>query len=317
MSWFVRPFSLKEMVLFCRELCTMEDAGIPTRRAFAVLLDQTRSRSRRAIYADILDRIERGSSLGAALRSQGRAFPPLFVETIAGCETVWAIPEGLQELTRYYETRLEEHRQLVNQLIYPGCVLFAMIFFIPLLRAFLLEMIGRRNEVYNTLLTLRSPAAMVIMFCALSAIGVLDLARRTGGRFFLGYNLFTLRLGQAQFLWCLGLLHARGLPPADCLRYAAKASTVRSIEQRVEGAILLIERGASWQEALGRNRLLSRDGMSMLVAGENAGKLDETFQKTADYIRETTEWRIKVSFGLVEAGFIVLLGLLIVMGYVL
>ena len=316
MARFRRPLSLKALANLCHQLAMMEDAGVPVLRAFRVLAGETKARGLRDLYLAVHDAIERGSTLSAALREQGGAFPPMLVEVIAGCEASGSLYTGLQELDRYFTLRLAEFRLFLKQTTYPACVVAAMVFFIPLLRAFLLDTAaGQRGHMASTLRSFAVPAGLLLAFYVVHWFGITTRARRGLMRRVWPFNRLRRNLGNAQLLWCLGLFHGSGLSPAATIRLATAAADMPELKPRAEVCIQYIERGCSWQEAIGRSGLLPREAMSMVVAGEEAGALDATFKKMAEYIRERTEFRRKTMLGMIEAVCIVILGLMILLGY--
>ena len=82
----------KQKALLTRQLAYAYEGGIPAKRAFELMIEESRGRSLRVLAQDIANAIGCGYSLEEALRARGGALDGFFVDLVAAGERAGNCP---------------------------------------------------------------------------------------------------------------------------------------------------------------------------------------------------------------------------------
>src|SRR5439155_5438892 len=117
-AMFSSRISLSNLVALCQAFRVGHGAGLS-------LVDVFEQQARKGPYAarpvlaKITERLQQGDALEDVLKTQGGAFPPLFVSMVTVGEQTGNLPEIFRELERYYREQLTLRRQFISQIIWP------------------------------------------------------------------------------------------------------------------------------------------------------------------------------------------------------
>src|SRR3954466_11171090 len=78
--------SVKDVVLFSRQLATLIDASVPIVQALQILEYQVSSVTLRKIITELVQKVEAGDSLSSALSQYPKVFSPLYVNLVKSAE---------------------------------------------------------------------------------------------------------------------------------------------------------------------------------------------------------------------------------------
>ena len=101
----------KELVIFARQLAVMINANVPIVRSLKILLRQTENVKFKVILSDVLDEVEGGAKLSAALQKHPNVFNNFFVFMVRSGETTGKLDEVLE----YLATQKEKDYDLVSK----------------------------------------------------------------------------------------------------------------------------------------------------------------------------------------------------------
>lgn len=111
------------LLLFCRELESLLNAGLPLLEALLILSERTGKDGQHEIVSALVARLTEGHGFGQALRDFPERFPPLFVALMSASENTGRLPEALGRYVTYQETWQQLKSRLVGAMIYPGILL--------------------------------------------------------------------------------------------------------------------------------------------------------------------------------------------------
>ncbi|MBI2003311.1 MAG: type II secretion system F family protein, partial [Candidatus Wildermuthbacteria bacterium] len=120
-EWFNRV-SLKDVLIFSRELAIMFKARVPLLEALAVLAHQMKNKSFKERASDIAEAVEGGTSLSAALAKHPGIFSSFFVSMVRSGEASGKLAEALEYLADHLEREHEVNRKVVAAMVYPAFV---------------------------------------------------------------------------------------------------------------------------------------------------------------------------------------------------
>lgn len=123
----LRPISLGDKLLFCRNLQVMVAAGIPLPRALDILFAQARNGNFRKVLLDVKTKVVEGKSLSEAMREHPTVFSDLFMSMIKVGEESGTLEQVMGQLTLQLERLHDLRSKVVGALMYPAVVIVAMI----------------------------------------------------------------------------------------------------------------------------------------------------------------------------------------------
>lgn len=122
-----------------RQMATLVRSGIPLMSALNAIVDQVENEQFTAVFADIRERINEGSSFADALAAHPSVFSQLYVNMVRAGETGGALDVVLDRLADFLESQEDLRGKIKAALIYPAImaivgtavVLFMVTYVIP------------------------------------------------------------------------------------------------------------------------------------------------------------------------------------------
>ena len=118
--------TLREKILFARNLGTMIQAGLALSRALHVFFKQTKNPKFRIVLQSIIDDINKGSSLSDAMQKSPDVFPPVFIFMVRAGEESGGLVEALNVVGGQMEKTYTLKKKMKGAMIYPGVIFFVM-----------------------------------------------------------------------------------------------------------------------------------------------------------------------------------------------
>ncbi len=285
----------KELITFCFHLDQLMRAGVPVIDALTDLRDSIEHPAFRQIVAALLEDIEGGKNLSAAMASHPEAFDEVFVALVRTGEAAGQLPDVLAKLTEHLKWQDEFSAQVRRALIYPvsaGIVVLAavfglMIFLVPQLGVTLKALSG--TPPWQTVALIAVAEWMRQYWYLLIGLPVLLLAGfailvNTNAHVKTQLDALTLRLPLigplvnkvilARFSTYFALMYQSGISVLDCIHISEKIVGNRVIEQGLQRIGRDINEGAGISHAFQTVRLFPPLVLRMLRVGESTGGLD-------------------------------------------
>lgn len=118
LSFFQRGVSIKDKILFTRQLAILLRSGIPLLQALELLVDQFSGRLHR-ILVEVKDGIKEGQSLANGLARYPKVFENLYVQLVRAGEAAGNLEVILERLVEYMERRQVVVKKVKGALSYP------------------------------------------------------------------------------------------------------------------------------------------------------------------------------------------------------
>lgn len=321
--------SRTRLVPFFRALATLAAAGVPLRRAIAVLRDEcSRSRLGEAL-SSVETAIESGHSLSQAFAQHPQEFPPLYVAMIAAGEAGGTLEHVLERLAVLLERESAVRKRLAASLAYPAVVTLAAVALIAFLLVSIVPMfqsLYAQMRVPLPALTvmlvsagtvLRSPLTVifalpavfvcVLAFCALRSTpkGAASLESALWKSPVLG--VIVRKVHAARFARTLGSLLQSGVGITGALESVSPV-----VGAPLRGCIVSVREalsaGSSLHAPLGAARLFDPLFVQMVRVGEETGCLDAMLLRVAEYYEADLEAALSALGSLLEPAMILVLG---------
>ena len=317
-----------ELSSLTMELSMLLHAGVGAGDALAMLSQEENYKD---LLAGMAQRADEGAPLSQCLREGGR-IPAYVCGLVEVGEETGRTEEALSALSRYYERRARQDRQVRGALLYPAVMLVLMLLVIAVLLVRVLPIFddvyaslgGRLTGVAGGLLALgrgldaampalwAALALAVVFFGAFAGVEsfrdrVLALWRRGRGDRGVSRRMNNARLAQAM---AMGM--ASGLPLERSMELAASLmEDVPPARARCEDCRARLEGGAALSAAMGESGLLPAGACRLLEIGQRGGTADAAMEKIARDLSEDGEAALEDLVNRVEPALVLVCSILV------
>lgn len=322
---FSRTLSPQNLIDLCRVLRHSLSAGLTLQQVFRQQAGHGGVSG--ALARRVLEAIDKGESLSAALEAEKATLSPLFRAMVKVGEQTGRLPETFETLERHYREQQKLRRQIVRQSL--GTIIqFVLAVFIIAGLIFILGVIAesRPGSRPISIFGLRGAGgAAIFLAIVFGTIGGLWLL----GALFLRYprqaapvQAFTFRvpgLGPAlyalvmgRFTTALRLTLDSGLSIIKGLKLSLQATGNARFIAQTDEVTRALRSGESLSAAFARSGLFEDEFLHIVVAAEEGGRVPEMMQHQAEYWHEEASRRLgtlarllTLGLWLVYAGFMV------------
>jgi general secretion pathway protein F len=310
-----RRLSLKEVMLFTRELATLLPAGIPLDRALQLIVELGERRAVSNLVTRVLERIRGGATLADALEAEGSVFPKYYTSMVRAGEAGATLDMVLVRLAEYMERSLAIRGQVRSALIYPAFLLvmssvslFVLMWVVLLTRAVMA--VSATLEQYWWALLLGVSVIVVLFRAWLRAPD----GRRAWDRWVLaipiiGYLIAGIEV--ARFGRAMGTLLTNGVPVLSALTLTREMVGNKALENAFADVAVSLRDGHGLTGPLEVLPFFPKLAVQLLRIGEESGQLEEMLFKLADIYEQDTQRLIERLLSLLVPVITVGLGLFI------
>ena len=323
--------SLKDLVIFTRQLATMVDAGMAVLGSLKGLAKQTNNKVMRDVINDICSRIEGGESLSDGMARHPKVFNQLYLCMIAAGEKGGMLAEVLARLATYLESSARLQRKVKSALMYPivvtlvaiGITIFLLVKVVPVFGEIFDSFKGKLPaptmfliEVSNFFQAWFIP---IMLFGMASVYGWMFYIKTKPGRLFWDQTRIKLpifgniahSICLARFTRTFASLVRSGVPILGVMQTVSKACGNVVMEKAVIAAAQDIQLGSNISDALAKHPVFPDMIIRMMTAGEQTGKIDDMMERIADYLDEEIETVLAGLTALIEPILIIFLGVVV------
>ncbi len=326
---FLRRVSMKDKVIFTRQLGTMIKAGLPIIQALHILAEQTQNKKFQEIIAECAANIEGGSSFSAALAKYPNVFDKVYVNLVKSGEASGHLDEILARLADQQEKSYALARKVRGAMYYPGFVLVAMVMatvlmmlvVIPPLKQIFTDA-GAQLPLPTKVLIFMSDLMRAYWYFFVGAaiafvIGVRKfLKTKNGGvlwdRAKLRMPIFGplfQKIYVARFARTLSSLVGGGVPILQALDIVSESVGSTVYEHSIKRAAKQVEAGTPLSEPLRSSPIFPAMVPQMVGVGEQTGKMDKVLEKLAIFYEDEVDNIVKNLSTLLEPVLMVVMGI--------
>jgi type IV pilus assembly protein PilC len=301
----------KELITFCFHMDQLMRAGVPIIDALTDLRDSVENPDFKQIVGSLLEDIEGGLTLSAAMASHPQAFDTVFIALIRTGEQTGQLAEVLSKLTENLKWQDELASQVKKAMMYPafagtvivGVVFALMIFLVPQLAITMKALTP--NPPPQTMALIAVSAWMkqfwyLVVGLPIAAVVTLGILAKTSEEARYRIDAAVLKLPimgplmnkiiLARFSTYFALMYQSGLGVLDCIQISEKIVGNRVIEQGLQRVGREINEGSGITQAFLNVRLFPPLVVRMLKVGESTGGLDTALLNVSYfYNREVKE----------------------------
>jgi general secretion pathway protein F len=329
-SSFFERISQKDLLTFTQELGNLLDSGLPIDRSLYVLSEHSEKKALRSVIREVYIDIQKGNTLSYAL-GKHKIFPRVYINMIKAGESGGILDVVIKRLVSFLETSISFKEEIISALIYPVlltsvgglAVAVLMLYVVPNFSK-IFEDMGQALPL-PTLMLIRVSGLFSSYWWAIAAVIVLVVLMVRGygktaeGKSYIDnmklrvpvLKKLSMKMIISRFSRTLGTLLQSGVPILEAIRISRDVIDNNAISKK----LLLLEEGVS--KGRGIAQPMKESGVfppifnQMVIVGEEAGKLEETFLLIAERFEAETRNLVKRFVSLFEPALILIMGVIV------
>lgn len=325
--------SPRALATLTRQIATLVGSDIPVEEALRLVATQSEAPAVRTLLLEVRGAILDGRSFAAALSAHPRAFPEFYRASVAAGEASGQLPDVLNHLAEFVESRQANGQKLQLALLYPAllaCVSFGMmallmVYVVPdIVRVFVSR--GADLPLLTRVLIAISWFLQNFGLYLILALAVLGLAagrwvRVPANRLRLHrvfterrpFRRFSRQLSAARFAGSLATLVGSAVPLVEALHAAAAVTPNHWVRQKALGVAQRVREGISLRAAMQEAGVFPTMLVAIVASGESSGRLAPALGRAADELERELDALVSTLVSLVEPLVLLVMGGLVLM----
>jgi MSHA biogenesis protein MshG len=328
-----KPLVLEDILIFSRQMYTLNKAGVPVLRAFAGLQASAEKPAMVDMLKDIRSSLDQGRELSTALVRHKEIFGAFYIAMIKVGEMTGRLTEVYLRLTEHMEFERDVRERIKQAMRYPTFVMIAMAVAIVILNVFVIPVFAKVFAGFNTELPLITRgllafSAWMIAWWPLLLVGTIAAVvairaylKTPNGRYRWDSRKLKLpivgpiilKATLARFARSFALSSQSGVPLVQALTVVAQTVDNTYIGSRIEQMRDGIERGESITRCAAATGVFTPVVMQMISVGEETGELDSLLFEIAEMYERDTDYNIKGLSASIEPILLAVIGVLVLL----
>jgi len=325
---FLNRVSQRDVVVLSRQLSTLFEARVPVIQALKTLVNESSSIAMKEAMVGVLDDVNGGSLLSAAMAKHPAIFSPFYINMVRSGEESGKLQEVFTYLADYLERSYALTSRAKNALIYPafvltsfvGVIIVMLTIVIPKLTTIFKET-GQEVPFYTQIVISASDFLLAWGWLLLLLLGVgfvflWRFAKTEEGITVLsGLQLKIPIIGGlykkiylARFTDNLGTLITSGIPILRALQITSDVVGNRIYQIAILNAVASVKDGNTIANALEVSPEVPQLVVQMIRIGEEAGRLDFILRSIAKFYSRDVDNLLENLVSLIEPALIIFLG---------
>ncbi len=322
---------LVDLILFSRQMYALAKSGVPIIRGLGLIAGSTRNKIFAETLRNVVDDLESGQTLSAALSQHMDIFSPLFISMIRVGEETGNLDEAFLRLYNYLDTDKVTLERIKSALFYPATVLVAIVLAITFLMAKVIPKFAMVFEKFDLELPFQTKILiassnfvadywwLLLILTIGLIVGVRKYIKTDAGRFkWHRQKLKIPRIGDillrallARFSRAFAMSFSAGVPILQALTTTAKAVDNDYMEVKINSIRHDVERGETLTRAVRSTNLFTPLVLQMLEVGEETGRIDEMMQEVAEFYEREVDYDVQNLSKIIEPVLTVIMGLMV------
>lgn len=308
-----KPVVDEDLMIFSRQMYTLNKAGVPILRAFSGLQASATKPAMVDLLKDIRSSLDQGRELSNAMARHQDLFGGFYISMIRVGEMTGRLTEVFLRLNEHMEFERDVRERIKQAVRYPIFVIIAMLIAVVILNLFVIPVFAKVFAGFNAQLPLITRgllafSAWMIKWWPLLIAGAIAVAvavrsyiRTTEGRYrwdsrklklpIIGDIILKATL--ARFARSFALSSQSGVPLVQALTVVAQTVDNAFIGARIEQMRDGIERGESISRCAAATGVFTPVVLQMINVGEETGELDNLLFEIAGMYERETDYSIK------------------------
>jgi type IV pilus assembly protein PilC len=321
--------SLKDKLMFTRNMSVMISSGLPISKAVKNISLQTKNKKFQKILTCIFDDIQAGMTFADGLARYPGIFGDLFVNMIRVGESSGNLEEILEILSVQLEKEHDLMSKIKGAMTYPAVIIVAMLGIAVLMLTYILP---KLTSVFSDMEVqlpastrfiialsdlLRSHAILVAVFFVLLGIFIKFALTTEKGKKMLGFVLMNLpvinnmviKVNCARFARIYSSLLRSGVPIVEALTIISNTLTNYYYKNAVKQGIEDVQKGVSLSAVIEKNAKVFPVLMAQMAqVGEETGKTETVLLKLAEFYEDEITQISKNMSSIIEPVLMIFIG---------
>jgi len=319
---------LDDMILFCRQMHTLNSSGVPLVRALRGLVETSRNPTLGEALGAVVNDIESGMELSGAFSRHPKVFPALLCRMVQVGEVTGKLDEVFMQLSIYFEREKDTINKVKAALRYPSFVLAAIAMAVVFISLFVIPAFekvfagaGAKLPLATRILLGLSSFMQNYWYVLLGLFILLVIVvnkglKTTQGRYFWDrYKLkiplvgdIILRSTLVRFSRGFNMSYTAGVPLSQALGFTARAVSNSYVGGKIEAIRNGIERGDTLTRSATQTGMFTPLVLQMLAVGEESGSVDVMLEDVAEFYEREVDYDLKNLSSAIEPIMIVIIG---------
>ena len=328
---FQKKVKIKDISVFCKQLYTMLNAGMPLSNALDVLADQTENKVLRLTTKDVYSQVQTGAVLSQAMKKHKKIFPNLLITMVEAGEMTGNLDNVLAKMSEHYEKENKINSKIKGAMVYPAVLSVAAVAVVIFLLTFIMPTFtgmftssGVELPLPTRILMGISDALKNYWYIFIAVIGTIIFSINRYGKTETGKRQFdnlklripvvgssVTKIATSRFTRTLSTLMASGIPIVPAMEAAANVTNNQIVIDGMKKVVEDVKKGLSISYLLKTMHFFPPMVISMVGIGEESGSLEDMLSKTADYYDEELDASIQKMLALLEPLLIVFMGVIV------
>ncbi len=324
---FLNRITLKDRLVFSRQLSTLIGAGLPLTQALHTVYEQTENKALKVVVSDIVTSVEGGKTLSESFAKHPKVFDKLYLSLVSAGEVSGTLDTALKRIANQQEKDAQMMSKIRGAMTYPAIVLCVIILVMSFL---LIQVVPQVDKLYKDMNKTLPFVTQIMVGVAnflinfwwlvliILVVGIFLLVRyfqtESGSRvmdnFKLNVPLFKhmfRKLYMARFLRTAELLLETGVAMLDSLDIAGEAVNNSLVAESIASAAEKVQGGKALSVAIKDQEYILPLVPQMISIGEQSGKISEMMAKAAQVYEEELDEQIKALSTAIEPVLMVVL----------
>jgi type IV pilus assembly protein PilC len=316
----------------CWQLTTMLEGGVSITAGLGIIAEDIENMTLRQIMKEVLAKVEKGEPFSAGISDYPKVFSKLSVAMILAGESSGNLPEALQRLAEYFESRDKLAKKVKGAVAYPAFVLvfiilmvvFIMTFIIPRFKLIFTQLGGDLPAFTQTFMNIYDAICHNVLYIiGIIVVVVVSLVvfytkTQKGhywfSRIFLAFPLTGKIINHAfvtTFCRTMSALLASGVSVLEVFNILSTMSDNDIIKSAVVHTKEHIVEGSNISLSMIATGFFPNMVVKMIQIGEESGSLPKMLDKTANYYERKVDSTLTALLSLLEPIMIVSVGAIV------
>ena len=311
-KWFINTVPHDELHMFCRQMYSLLHAGIPLATAVMRLAETARNKMLADALNQILQTLNKGSSLHIAMAQFPAIFSDFFLNLIIIGESTGNLDNVFLHLAGYLELEVDISKKIKTAVRYPIMVICAIFIALIIINVFVVPAFAKLFSSFHGTLPLPTRILMMTSHFIISywyALIGFSLVTIWGLRAYVKSYRGALNWGRiqlkipiigwlihrillARFARLLALVLRAGIPAVEGIQMVGSSTGNVYVAQKIKGVTDLIVRGNTISAAISKTQLFPPLIIQMIILGEESGTIDHLLDEVAEYYQREINYDI-------------------------
>ena len=325
------PVTTEDVLMFSRQMFTLQRAGVPILRALAGLQASTPKASLVALLADLRASLDQGRELATAMARHPTVFDGFYLAMVRVGEMTGRLTESFERLASHLEFELDVRARVKQALRYPSMVLVAIAIAMVVVNMFVIPTFANVFAGFKAELPFMTGVLLgfssftvrwwpLLLAAAVGAAwGVRAYVATPDGRY--KWDRLKLRLPiagpiimkatLARFARSFAMASRSGVPITRAMTVVSQTVDNAWMGQRIEQMRDAVERGESITRCATAAGFFTPIVLQMIAVGEETGELDSLLIEIAQMYERETDFAIKGLSSAIEPVLLTVIGAMV------